>query len=79
MLSAAKHLCSSSWAAEFKRQLRRFFAQFILNGQSEILRFAQNDSEGLRMTGEKLSMTGLDLITPSEPLRKSGGRAGFKI
>jgi len=28
----------------------RFFAQFILSGQSEILRCAQDDSEGLRMT-----------------------------
>jgi hypothetical protein len=30
----------------------RSFAQFILSGQSEILRFAQNDSEGLRMTAK---------------------------
>jgi hypothetical protein len=30
--------------------MQRFFAQFILSGQGEILRFAQNDSEGLRMT-----------------------------
>jgi MtaA/CmuA family methyltransferase len=29
---------------------RRFFAQFILSGQSEILRCAQDDREGLRMT-----------------------------
>ncbi|MGD0457877.1 MAG: hypothetical protein ABSC21_09040 [Terriglobia bacterium] len=28
----------------------RFFAQFILSGQSEILRCAQDDSEGPRMT-----------------------------
>ena len=28
----------------------RFLAEFILSGQSEILRFAQNDSEGLGMT-----------------------------
>jgi hypothetical protein len=27
-----------------------FFAQFTLSGQSEILRCAQDDSEGLRMT-----------------------------
>ena len=27
--------------------------QFILSGQSEILRFAQNDSEGLRMTARQ--------------------------
>jgi hypothetical protein len=33
----------------------RFFAQFILSGQSEILRFAQNDSEGLGMTVERLA------------------------
>jgi hypothetical protein len=28
----------------------RSFAEFTLSAQSEILRFAQNDSEGLRMT-----------------------------
>jgi hypothetical protein len=28
----------------------RFLAQFTLNGQSEIPRFARNDSEGLGMT-----------------------------
>jgi hypothetical protein len=31
-------------------QTQRFFAQFILRGQGQILRFAQNDSEGFRMT-----------------------------
>jgi hypothetical protein len=31
--------------------MRGFYAQFILSGQSEILRCAQDDSEGLRMTG----------------------------
>ncbi|MGA3166044.1 MAG: hypothetical protein ABSF14_07980 [Terriglobia bacterium] len=36
-----------------KMRRARFFAQFILSGQSEILRFAQNDSEGLRMTAVK--------------------------
>jgi len=30
--------------------MRGFFAEFILSGQSEILRCAQDDSEGLRMT-----------------------------
>jgi hypothetical protein len=30
----------------------RFFAPLILRGQGEILRFAQNDSEGLRMTAK---------------------------
>jgi hypothetical protein len=30
--------------------MQGFFAQFILSGQSEILRCAQDDSEGLRMT-----------------------------
>ena len=30
--------------------MRGFFAQFILSGHSEILRCAQDDSEGLRMT-----------------------------
>jgi hypothetical protein len=29
----------------------RFFAEFTLSTRSEILRFAQDDSEGLRMTG----------------------------
>jgi hypothetical protein len=36
-----------------KMSRARSFAQFILSGQSEILRFAQNDSEGLRMTAGK--------------------------
>ena len=31
----------------------RFLAQFTLNGQGEIPRFARNDSEGLGMTGER--------------------------
>ena len=31
----------------------RFLAEFILRGQGEILRFAQNDSEGLGMTAWK--------------------------
>jgi hypothetical protein len=30
--------------------MRGFFAEFALKGQSEILRRAQDDSEGLRMT-----------------------------
>jgi hypothetical protein len=30
----------------------RFFAEFTLSTQSEILRFAQDDSEGLRMTAK---------------------------
>jgi hypothetical protein len=39
-----------------KMRRARFFAQFILSGQSEILRCAQDDSEGLRMTaGERFS------------------------
>jgi hypothetical protein len=39
-----------------KMRRARFFAQFILSGQSEILRCAQDDSEGLRMTvGEHFS------------------------
>ena len=33
----------------------RFFAQFILSGQSEILRCAQDDSEGPRMTTRQTS------------------------
>ena len=36
-----------------KMRRARFFAQFILSGQGEILRFAQNDSEGLKMTAGK--------------------------
>jgi hypothetical protein len=36
-----------------KMRRARFFAQFILSGQSEILRCAQDDSEGLRMTAGK--------------------------
>jgi hypothetical protein len=38
----------------------RFFAQFILSGQSEILRFAQNDSEELRMTAWETSDGDID-------------------
>ena len=34
----------------------------------KILRFAQDDSEGLRMTGEGLRMTGEGLRTASEGL-----------
>jgi hypothetical protein len=30
--------------------MRGFFAQFTLSGQSEILRCAQDDSEGIGMT-----------------------------
>jgi hypothetical protein len=36
-----------------KMRRARFFAQFILSGQGEILRCAQDDSEGLRMTEGK--------------------------
>ncbi len=36
-----------------KMRRARSFAQFILSGQSEILRCAQDDSEGLRMTAMK--------------------------
>jgi hypothetical protein len=35
-----------------KMRRARFFAEFTLSGQSEILRFAQNDSERLRMTAK---------------------------
>ena len=48
MLSAAKHLLLL-----IENRPRRSFAEFILSGQSEILRFAQNDSEGLRMTSAR--------------------------
>jgi hypothetical protein len=34
--------------------MRGFFAEFTLSGQSEILRCAQDDSEGLRMTGGRV-------------------------
>jgi hypothetical protein len=33
-----------------KMRRATFFAKFTLSGQSEILRYAQDDSEGLRMT-----------------------------
>ena len=33
-----------------KMRRARFFAPFILRGQSEIIRCAQDDSEGLRLT-----------------------------
>ncbi len=36
--------------SSLKVQLPRFFAEFTLSTQSEILRFAQDDSEGLGMT-----------------------------
>jgi hypothetical protein len=36
-----------------------FLAEFILSGQGEILRFAQNDSEALGMTGGQQGI-GLD-------------------
>jgi hypothetical protein len=49
MLSAAKH--PGIVVHCLTLQMRGFFAQFILSGQSEILRCAQDDSEGLRMTG----------------------------
>ena len=40
--------------AEFTlSEIQRFFAQFILSGNSGTLRFAQNDSEGPRMTSEE--------------------------
>jgi hypothetical protein len=36
-----------------KMRRARFFAKFTLSRQSEILRYAQDDSEGLRMTAMK--------------------------
>jgi len=45
--------CSSSKTLKFvtvQKGGARSFAEFTLSGQGEILRFAQNDSEGLRMT-----------------------------
>jgi hypothetical protein len=47
-----------------KMRRARFFAQFILSGQSEILRCAQDDSEGLRMTvGERFSAACLTAVS----------------
>jgi hypothetical protein len=45
--------CSCSKTLKFVTAQKggaRSFAEFTLSAQSEILRFAQNDSEGLRMT-----------------------------
>ena len=36
-----------------KRLRARFLAEFTLSAQSEILRYAQDDGEGLGMAGEK--------------------------
>jgi hypothetical protein len=44
------------------------FAKFILSGQSEILRFAQNDSEGL-------SMTAVEILSAAGEARKRGRAA----
>ena len=35
-----------------RKKEAKFFAEFIVSRQSEILRFAQNDSEGLSMTAK---------------------------
>jgi hypothetical protein len=48
MLSAAKHLLFL-----VENEPSRSFAKFTLSGQGAILRFAQNDSEGLRMTSAR--------------------------
>jgi hypothetical protein len=48
MLSAAKHLL---FLIEYKPS--RPFAEFTLSQQSKILRCAQDDSEGLRMTSAR--------------------------
>ena len=57
ILSAAKNPFHSALRVDFAKHLalhrnqqHRFFAEFTPSRQSEILRFAQNDSEGLRMT-----------------------------
>jgi hypothetical protein len=42
-----------------RKNRARFRAEFILSGQGKILRFAQNDSEGLGMTGGQRGI-GLD-------------------
>jgi hypothetical protein len=44
------------------------FAKFILREQSEILRFAQNDSEGL-------SMTAVEILSAAGEARKRGRAA----
>jgi hypothetical protein len=36
-----------------KMRRARFFAKYTLSRQSEILRYAQDDSEGLRITAGK--------------------------
>ena len=48
---------SGSGRSEDEKIRARFFAEFTVSTQSEILRCAQDDSEGLRMTGEGLRMT----------------------
>jgi hypothetical protein len=51
------NLLTSARAGGDPGELPGSFAEFTLSGQSEILRFAQNDSEGLRMTAKALRMT----------------------
>jgi len=48
MLSGAKHLLFL-----IENEPSRSFAWFTLSGQGEILRCAQDDSEGLRMTSAR--------------------------
>ena len=49
ILSAAKNLALALLIGPFLSRAR-FFAEFTLSPQSEILRCAQDDSEGFRMT-----------------------------
>ena len=47
----------------------RFLAKFTLSGNAGILRFAQNDSEGLRMTSEEPALSEAKGLGMTEPGR----------
>jgi hypothetical protein len=49
--SEARNLDLVRLGIDEKKTRARFLAEFTLSTQSEILRFAQDDSEGLGMTG----------------------------
>src|SRR5271157_555432 len=69
MLKDLCERCHSERSEESRsgnKALARFLAQFTLNGQDEIPRFARNDSEGLGMTSaggptQKFGQSGLAL------------------
>jgi hypothetical protein len=51
---------------------RRLFVEFILSAVLEILRFAQNDNgEGLRVTGEAMTVEGLRMSGKGLGLRET--------